>query len=947
MPVTVTASQGGSTANGLLLRVKVLTGTAATQTGNTDSNSSSTPFTPDLSLITTVTGSYVYGALANGSPVTNGTAFTAAAGNTVNDSYADSTNAEQYGTCRTTAKTGTPGATTVGASLPLITGGIAFAEILPGAGGLSEDPSSPTAAVSTSGTSVSSSSFTPPDGALLVAMVSSDGGSGVTTMALSGGGLTWSPLAEANGSGNDYAGVWIAQVPPSNPFDPVITATQGGSTAAGIALRIYVLTQAAATQNGGTSNNQFLNATSFTQSVTTTQTGSRVYGASAVFGNNSATAAAATTVADNIADTVNNGRYVTFKATALTGTPGATTLGFTVATSSGPFAQAEILSAGTLTEDNSAPPPVSDTGNTFVSCANFSPPGGSLLVALVASDGGAAVTTMTVSGGGLTWTELARNNPSAGDYAGVWIAQVPAAGGSAPQPISPFMFPPLSKAFGPYPPFEVPQSYPPPPLQQALVVLPLPFRPYHPKYMELARWLHGDAAGALPPAAPPPALTRARLRPPALVQVRRKLPNLPPSQFNPPLPLSTPNKTRRAPFLRKEHSFSPVPPQFNPPLPPSALRQTRRIPLLRLGKPSSITPSLTVGAPSLPLTAPNKTRRAPFLRRGRAFSPVPSQFNPPIAPSAPNRTRRAPFLRRGATGPVAPAQVTFVNPPTTTSAPNRTRRAPFLRRGRASSPVPPQLNPPLPTPFSRPNLRSPLQLRKVKDLKAASQLVVHPEPVMGRMRKALPVTPRRSVRRVSGQPVPYAELTFSKRRRLQLPRFGKSSPITPSVVAATLPPLPTMFSRPVKKAPLLRRGRSFAPVPPQVVVAPPTLPTMFSRPPRKAPFLRRGKSFSPVPPPTDTPALTTFRRRSPGFLRRLIRRVLGPLPFVTPPAIVGGSVTAFDYLTQTTAAMNFSVSVGAYDSLATATVVAVDVSAQSVVATNTPAQTVQATDRIL
>jgi len=431
-PVTVTATQGGSTANGLLLRVKVLTGAAASQTGNTGSNSSSTPFTPGLSLTTTVTGSYVYGALANGSPITNGTAFTAAAGNTLLDSYADSTNAEQYGTCRTTTKTGTPGATTVGASLPLITGGIAFAEILPDAGGLSEDPSSPTAAVSTSGTSVSAS-FTPPDGALLVAMVSSDGGSAVTTMALSGGGLTWSPLAEANGSGNDYAGVWIAQVPPSNPFDPVITATQGGSTAAGIALRIYVLIQAAATQNGGTSNNQFLNATSFTQSVTTTQTGSRVYGASAVFGNNSATAAAATTVADNIADTVNNGRYVTFKATALTGTPGATTLGFTVASSSGPFAQAEILSAGTLTEDNSAPPPVSDTGNTFVSCANFSPPGGSLLVALVSSDGGAAVTTMTVSGGGLTWTELVKNNPSAGDYAGVWIAQVQAAGGGVTQ----------------------------------------------------------------------------------------------------------------------------------------------------------------------------------------------------------------------------------------------------------------------------------------------------------------------------------------------------------------------------------------------------------------------------------------------------------------------------------------------------------------------------------
>src|SRR5258708_19443162 len=129
--------------------------------------------------------------------------------------------------------------------------------------------------------------------------------------------------------------------------------TQGGASgrASGMEVGVFVLTQAktAAEQPGGISNTQLTAATSFTQSVTTTQAGSRVYGASAVFPSNSATAAALTTVVDNVADGVNNAQYVTFNATSLTGTPGATTLGVTVGSASaGPLAQPEVLTAGTL-----------------------------------------------------------------------------------------------------------------------------------------------------------------------------------------------------------------------------------------------------------------------------------------------------------------------------------------------------------------------------------------------------------------------------------------------------------------------------------------------------------------------------------------------------------------------------------------------------------------------
>src|SRR5260370_38281329 len=133
-----------------------------------------------------------------------------------------------------------------------------------------------------------------------------------------------------------------------------VTAPQGGASgrANGMALRVFVLTQAktAAQQPGGISNTQLTAATSFTQSVTTTQTGSRVYGASAVFPSNSATAAALTTVTDNVADGVNNAQHVTFKATSLTGTPAATTLGFTVGSASAaPPPQPDAPPPGPLT----------------------------------------------------------------------------------------------------------------------------------------------------------------------------------------------------------------------------------------------------------------------------------------------------------------------------------------------------------------------------------------------------------------------------------------------------------------------------------------------------------------------------------------------------------------------------------------------------------------------
>src|SRR5258708_1861665 len=170
-----------------------------------------------------------------------------------------------------------------------------------------------------------------------------------------------------------------------------VTATSAPAAGGnGILLRVFVLTQAAAVQNGGTSNTQFAATQTHTQSITTTQTGSRVYGAGSYFLSGAAiSAAAATTVVDAVDDSTNGDKYVTFRATSLTGTPGATTLGFTSSSTAqgGPFAQAEIKTAGTLTEDGSAPA-VSAPNSSSQSAvsASFSPPDGSLLVALVTSN---------------------------------------------------------------------------------------------------------------------------------------------------------------------------------------------------------------------------------------------------------------------------------------------------------------------------------------------------------------------------------------------------------------------------------------------------------------------------------------------------------------------------------------------------------------------------------
>lgn len=209
-----------------------------------------------------------------------------------------------------------------------------------------------------------------------------------------------------------------------------VTATQGGSAANGMLLRVFVLTGAAAAQNGATFTG-LLTGTSFTGSITTAA-GSNVYGVAARTGPTDASTGVAAVIVDDFADVPNSGRYVTHKSLAVAA--GATTRGHTTSVSeAAAFVMTEILTGGTLTENGAAPPVAATTSATAVTTAGFTPVPGSLLVALVSSDGGGGVTTMTVADTtGLSWMEQAKRNDAGHGYAGIWLAKVPGVAASTP-----------------------------------------------------------------------------------------------------------------------------------------------------------------------------------------------------------------------------------------------------------------------------------------------------------------------------------------------------------------------------------------------------------------------------------------------------------------------------------------------------------------------------------
>jgi hypothetical protein len=213
-----------------------------------------------------------------------------------------------------------------------------------------------------------------------------------------------------------------------------VTATQSGATAAGMSLKVMVLTNAAVAATPATAKTN----SSHNVSIVTTAAGSMVFGAISE-GNvtTSPPMEPLCTLISTFTDAANSNQYSSYRTTNVTGTPGSTLVGSTAASGGigdGVSAMEVLASGGTLTLDGSAP--VNATGSgTALTCASFNPPAGSILLAIVVTNAsGATAPGMTITSTlGVTWTLGINANASSGGFApncGVWYASMGAAAAS-------------------------------------------------------------------------------------------------------------------------------------------------------------------------------------------------------------------------------------------------------------------------------------------------------------------------------------------------------------------------------------------------------------------------------------------------------------------------------------------------------------------------------------
>lgn len=207
-----------------------------------------------------------------------------------------------------------------------------------------------------------------------------------------------------------------------------VTVTQGGSTAAGSAAWLGVLTGQAASPIGVTQ--AATNTTPSLASGTGVAGGSLVYvsvlGLVGTYTANGAT----TSKVDHPGQGL---EYLTARATAATTAGVSVTPGYTATVNGISICLLEILKgAGTLAEDASTPGAFSTSTLTCTS-GSFTPPPSSLLILAVQLNGGAGAVTAAVADtlGGLTWTNRAIQNSAGNGLSGWWTAPVPAAAASS------------------------------------------------------------------------------------------------------------------------------------------------------------------------------------------------------------------------------------------------------------------------------------------------------------------------------------------------------------------------------------------------------------------------------------------------------------------------------------------------------------------------------------
>lgn len=211
---------------------------------------------------------------------------------------------------------------------------------------ITQDASTPTPVWGNSNTksNLTTASFTPPSGALMVLALGFDAGAAPSIAVSDTAGNTWTQVKGATNTQDDAAYIYEAPVT-NSAADTVKVTLSGYGPAWSAEADVRVLDGTAASQSGAASSSAFLSGTALSHNITTTQTGSWVIMMGAANHSESSVTPLSTTATlheDN--DTTFSDMLVSGKQASATGTPGTETIGWNVPTSTQEtFAAKEIL----------------------------------------------------------------------------------------------------------------------------------------------------------------------------------------------------------------------------------------------------------------------------------------------------------------------------------------------------------------------------------------------------------------------------------------------------------------------------------------------------------------------------------------------------------------------------------------------------------------------------
>jgi len=436
-PVVTATQTGAGTHNGMALTVKVVNGAAITVTGpqyqstfNPGATGSADATAPaDVLLIPQGSGSLVYGAVNRNDA---STAWTPVAGTTFFQNVSDTTNGAAYGTF------------TSGSMSPTV----AFDAVGPSSSG----------AGNTGAASLSWSHTVSGVNTVVLAAVSLGGGAdSLCTVTATCGGtpMAAAGVVHAGGTNKGFVEVFVLAGVPAGVN--TIALTVAGATPDSLAAGSLSFTGADQAAIIGSSYTGYGSGASASVTVSSNTNGNIIAafaGGGSAIGSVSGPSASRYLINEASTSGCGNGAGQTAPAT---GAPVVMTRALTTdlwamiaveVLSLSPFTTANVAittgasngAAGTaggvavaeiracpwysVAEDPSSPPPVTTTSATSVSTARFTPPMGSLLVAMVATAGTGAGVSVTDDNGMLTWVEQVRWASGTSGYAGVWTAVV-------------------------------------------------------------------------------------------------------------------------------------------------------------------------------------------------------------------------------------------------------------------------------------------------------------------------------------------------------------------------------------------------------------------------------------------------------------------------------------------------------------------------------------------